>query len=258
MYFQAMPLSFLSCRSVPTHVVLVAALAVLGTVVASCGEPREGEPGRVDDVGPERRLRDAIDQTGLVSARVELRVRVAVDGVDEAEVASVGSIDRGGAAFDLDIVGPASFGLAADDDRPVGVRLVDGRFFQRGPVVDDLFPGVDGRWVEMGDTRGPSEPFGFVGPAGFAALDLLDDLADVREASPHRYQGALGEVRLDGLRVESVGESTFAAVVRNGIIVDLVVTIASRTGVVLTVELSLTDLGPQPIDIPATTELGVP
>ena len=47
-----------------------------------------------------------------VDARVDLRVEVAVDGVTEAEIVTTGVVVRGGDEFDLEIVGPASFGAA--------------------------------------------------------------------------------------------------------------------------------------------------
>ncbi len=203
-------------------------------LLAACSPAVEPSTGPERQPAPEVQLREAIEVARVASGGVELAVRAEVDGVTEAEIVVAGTITDGGRGFDLDITGPTSLGAGT-----VGVRLVGGRFFQRGPVIAEAFPAARDRWVELGATDAAAATFGFVGPAGFVALDLVDDIDAVSSPSPGRFEGSLGEVVVDGGRIEHVDAATFGAVVTDGALTSLDVELASGTGVRLTVELRM-------------------
>jgi hypothetical protein len=244
---------FLSMTSPALLLAAVVTTAVLpnAACVTTTGS---GADGAADD--PRREVRAAVARSRSVDARVDLRVEVAVDGVTEARIVTTGVVVRGGAEFDLEILGPASFGAETGPDASVQVRLVDGRLFQRGAVVAELIPEGGERWVDMGHGASDTAAMGLVGPGGFAALDLLDDLGDVSSPAPHRYEGSLRDVAVDGGRIVGVERAHFALDVVEGSVSSLAVALHSHDGVELTVRLLMNDLdAPASIVTPAAADV---
>jgi hypothetical protein len=204
----------------------------------------EGDRARAHD-----ELADALLRTRGTDAQVDLAVEVKVDGVTEARIATVGRIEHGGDRFDLQILGPAPFGLAAVEDRPVAVRLVDHRFFQRGPVVASLFPEAGGRWVETTSGSSSAASLGLIGPGGFGVLDLLADPESVTSSSAGHFEGTLGEVEIDGASIVNAEQALFDARVHDGGVDALSVTMRSANGVELSIDLVLSDPGESVISL---------
>jgi hypothetical protein len=113
--------------------------------------------------------------------------------------------------------------------------------------------------VEVGAAEAASSAFGLVGPTGFVALDLVDDVEAVSSPSPGRYEGSLGEVVVEGGRIESVDGASFDAVVTGDVLTSLTVTLTSGTGVELAVELQLSSVGEvAPIAMPDPADVFTP
>jgi len=238
---------------------LLAAVCVVALTTASCGStiaPRTSESAGE----PRDEVQAALARTRSVDAAVDLRVRVDIDGVTEAEIVTTGVVAAGGDEFDLEIVGPASFGLPSDEEeQPVQVRLVAGRLLQRGPVVADVIPEAGQRWVDMGHDSSDTAALGLVGPGGFAVFDLLDDLRDVSATSPDRYEGDLGEVTLEGGRIVGVDEARFELEVVDGTVSSLLVIMQDAIGVELSVLLTMSEVGgPATIAVPGESDVYSP
>ncbi len=238
--------------------VLLAATCAAALTTSGCGTTVGSRTnGAASDA--RREVQAALARAGSVDARVDLRVEVAVDGDLEAEIVTTGIVVRGGDEFDLEIMGPAASGLSSVQDQPVQVRLVGGRLLQRGPVVADLIPEAGERWVDLGNDSSDTAALGLIGPGGFAALGLLDDLGDVSSTAPQRYEGSLREVALEGGRIVGVEQARFELEVAGGTVSSLVVIMQSGNGVELSVRLTMTDIGaPATIVAPAESDVYTP